>query len=201
MLVVADSSPLRYLTVIAPGELLPSLFGEVWVPGTVRDELTRSSTPDAVRELFVSGAPWLNTRDPNPDRVARIRSDLDPGERAALALAQEMGADLILIDDAAGRREAALLGIRMTGTLGVLRLAAERGLIDVPEVAQRLRHSGIYPARVADPESPRRVVIACRPPCQSVNATGAPTEQPSCLARGLGDYERLAGARRFGAAA
>ena len=48
-----------------------------------------------------------------------VRYDLDRGERAALALALEIKADLILIDDAAGRREARLLGIRMTGTVGI----------------------------------------------------------------------------------
>ncbi|MBC8164922.1 MAG: DUF3368 domain-containing protein, partial [Bryobacteraceae bacterium] len=70
--------------------------------------------------------------------------DLDRGEREALAVAIELKADLVLIDDAAGRREAKRLRIRITGTVGVLRLAAERGLIDVPEALLRLRLSGFY---------------------------------------------------------
>lgn len=53
-----------------------------------------------------------------------------------------MKADLVLLDDAAGRRETVSLGLRMTGTIGVLRLAAERGMVDVPEMVQRLRASG-----------------------------------------------------------
>jgi predicted nucleic acid-binding protein len=76
--------------------------------------------------------------------VAAINPDLHSGERAALALALDLKADLILIDDAEGRREAQLPGMRITGTLGVLRLAAERGLINVPEVVRRLRQSGFY---------------------------------------------------------
>jgi predicted nucleic acid-binding protein len=50
----------------------------------------------------------------------------------------------VLLDDAAGRREAVSLGFRITGTIGVLRLAAERRLIDVPTVLARLRSSGFY---------------------------------------------------------
>jgi predicted nucleic acid-binding protein len=57
---------------------------------------------------------------------------------------EQLGVDLVLVDDAAARREAALLRIRITGTVGVLRLAAERGWIDVPAVVAELRRSGLY---------------------------------------------------------
>jgi predicted nucleic acid-binding protein len=54
---------------------------------------------------------------------------------------RELNAELVLLDDAAGRREALALRMRITGTVGVLRLAAERGLIDVPGVVSQLRES------------------------------------------------------------
>jgi predicted nucleic acid-binding protein len=54
---------------------------------------------------------------------------LDDGERAAIALAVAIGAELILMDDRAGVAVAYQKGLTVTGTLGVLDLAARRGLI------------------------------------------------------------------------
>ena len=51
---------------------------------------------------------------------------------------------MLLIDDAAGREEARRRGIRVTGTLGVPRAAAERGLVDVPAVVTRLKATNFY---------------------------------------------------------
>jgi predicted nucleic acid-binding protein len=144
MLVIADTTPLRYLTAIEQIGLLPTIFDEVLVPPAVWDELTTVSTPENVRSFFESRPDWLHLRSPGLDSLKLVRRDLHEGERAALALAIETRADLVLIDEAAGRREAKQLGIRITGTVGVLRIAAERGLIDVPDVLSRLRLSGFY---------------------------------------------------------
>ncbi len=61
------------------------------------------------------------------------------GEREAIVLAESIDADLLLIDDFQGRAEARRRNLRITGTLGVLRAAAVRGLINVPEVIENLR--------------------------------------------------------------
>jgi predicted nucleic acid-binding protein len=144
MLVVADTTPLRYLAAIGETGLLPRIFGEVLIPPAVWNELTAASTPQIVR-IFVEDRPnWLQLRSPRTDSLEVVSSNLDAGERAALALAIEIKADLILIDEAAGRREARELGLRITGTIGILRLAAERGLIDVRNVPVSLRGSGFY---------------------------------------------------------
>ena len=76
--------------------------------------------------------PWLSVVPVESDKVQAITDDLDLGERAAIALAATMHADLLLIDEAAGRAEARRRNLRVTGTLGVLRVAAELGLVDVP---------------------------------------------------------------------
>lgn len=76
-------------------------------------------------------------------------ADFDPGERAAIALAKKHEADLLLIDDQAGRAEARRLGLRLTGTLGVLWVAAEKGHIDVPAVLTALRETNFYRRRLA----------------------------------------------------
>jgi predicted nucleic acid-binding protein len=69
---------------------------------------------------------------------------LDLGEQAAIALAERTGADLLLIDESAGRAEARRRSLRVTGTLGVLRAAAEAGLLDVREVVSRLKATNFY---------------------------------------------------------
>jgi predicted nucleic acid-binding protein len=69
---------------------------------------------------------------------------LDLGERAAIALAGALHADLLLIDEAAGRAEAKRRNLRVTGTLGVLRAGAERGLVDVPGLIVRLKGTRFY---------------------------------------------------------
>ena len=79
-----------------------------------------------------------------PDAVSTITGDLDLGERAAIALAQTMRADLLLIDEAAGRAEAKRRHLRVTGTLGVLRVGAEQGLVNVPELLERLKATSFY---------------------------------------------------------
>ena len=66
---------------------------------------------------------------------------LDPGERAAIMLALERQADLILIDDMEGRREAQRRDIRVAGTLAVLDQAAREGLINFAVVLQSLRET------------------------------------------------------------
>lgn len=55
-----------------------------------------------------------------------------------------MHADLLLIDEAAGRAEAKRRRLRVTGTLGVLRAGAEQGLVNVPELLGRLKATNFY---------------------------------------------------------
>jgi len=66
---------------------------------------------------------------------------LDEGETAAIALAEALGADMLLIDERDGSRVAVRKGLRVTGTLGLLDLAAERGLIDFTTAVQALERT------------------------------------------------------------
>ena len=98
MLVIADTTPLRYLVALGQADLLPTLFGQVIIPLAVAGELQHSQAPAAVRAWIASPPPWLDIRPSSllPDAVL-LR--LDPGEREALLLAQELQADLVLVDD------------------------------------------------------------------------------------------------------
>jgi predicted nucleic acid-binding protein len=144
VIVVADSAPLHYLILLDLSDLLPQLYGDVLIPSAVVNELSCAGAPDKVREWLVAAPAWLRIESVAPGRTSMISDALDPGEREAIALAQIVHADLLLIDDSDGRSEARRLNLRVTGTLGVLRVAAERKLIDVQVVVANLKATNFY---------------------------------------------------------
>ena len=127
MIVVADSGPLHYLILLNHADLLHHFYGDVVVPEAVAAELSTPSAPSAVRDWMSRAPSWLRVVAVESSTVQAVTEDLDLGERAAIALAGALHADLLLIDEAAGRAEAKRRSLRVTGTLGVLRSAAERG--------------------------------------------------------------------------
>ena len=144
MIVVADSGPLHYLILLEHTELLRRFYGKVVVPEPVASELSAAGAPAVVREWITKPPTWVDVRPVPPDAVSMITDDLDLGERAAIALAETMRADLLLIDEAAGRAEAKRRQLRVTGTLGVLRSGAEQGLVNVPDLLERLKATSFY---------------------------------------------------------
>lgn len=124
--------------------MLRQLYGRVSVPDAVAAELLSPRAPRQVREWLTDRPAWVDVVAVSSERAAAIADSLDLGERAAIALAESLDADLLLIDDAAGRAEARRRNLRVTGTLGVLRVAAELGALDVPEVVERLRATNFY---------------------------------------------------------
>ena len=144
MIVVADSGPLHYLILLEQIELLRRFYGQVLVPEPVASELSVAGAPAVVRDWITKPPTWVDVRSVPSDAVSMITDDLDPGERAAIALAETVHADLLLIDEAAGRAEAKRRQLRVTGTLGVLRTGAEQGLVNVPDLLERLKATSFY---------------------------------------------------------
>jgi predicted nucleic acid-binding protein len=136
--VVADTGPLHYLVLIDAIDLLPRLFDKVFIPETVRNELSRAGTPGKIRDWFTAQPEWLEVR-PDPQATALAMPRLGKGERAAIALAHQIAAGLILVDDRAGKLAAQAEGLEATGTLGVLQRGARRGLIDLADAFVRLK--------------------------------------------------------------
>jgi predicted nucleic acid-binding protein len=141
MLVVADSSPLILLVNISHVEILPTLFGQVVIPPEVSAELRHLARPQAVRAFIASRPSWL--LEQSPTAINPIPS-LHAGELAAISLAQELKADLLLIDDARGRQAAAERGIPLTGTVGVIEFAADRGLLDLDDAFSRMKKTDFW---------------------------------------------------------
>jgi predicted nucleic acid-binding protein len=143
-LVVADTGPLNYLVLLGEAELLPRLFEKIFVPNAVRDELANPRAPETVRRWIAEPPPWLEIH-PDPARdTAAGSTALDRGERAAIALALSLKVEAILMDDSDGVAVAYSNGLTVMGTLGVLDLAARRGLIDLAEAFERLKATNFY---------------------------------------------------------
>ncbi len=136
--VIADTSPINYLLLIGEITILPRLYGQVLIPPEVLTELSDAGAPPEVLQWVCSHPTWLETRQVRTVDDDPALRQLDPGERAAILLAQQEAGTLLLIDDAAGRSEATRRGIPSTGTLGILRAGAIRQLPDLPTSLKNL---------------------------------------------------------------
>ncbi|HWE53775.1 MAG TPA: hypothetical protein VG273_28550 [Bryobacteraceae bacterium] len=140
MVVVADTSPLNYLVLIGEIGILPKLYTRIVIPEAVLNELRHSASPAPVTGFAECLPEWLEVVTVGAaDQNSVFLANLDPGEIAAIALAEAHVDTLLLMDETAGRAEAARRGIRSTGTLGILRDAATAGLLDLPTAFQKLQ--------------------------------------------------------------
>ena len=140
MIVVADASPLRYLILIEEVRVLPALYGRVIVPPGVVTELIQQRTPDIVRAWLSAKPEWLQVQAPR-EALSWLRDVLGAGEREAIALATELSADALLIDDRDGRREAEKMNLAVLGTLRVLADAAAHDFLNLRVALDRLRQT------------------------------------------------------------
>ena len=143
MIVVADTTPINYLILIEEIDVLPKLYGRVVIPRTVSEELMLSRAPLKVQEWIKQPPNWLEILVPTVVVDAKL-AKLDAGEREAIALAEELSADQLIVDELLGRREAERRSLPVIGTVGVLREAAEMGLLDLRSAFDRLRQTSFH---------------------------------------------------------
>ncbi len=118
-LVIADTGPINYLVLIGHIGVLPTLFQKVILPSAVQRELDDEETPPSVRDWIANPPVWVEVKEtPVGGLYDESLDGLDQGERAAIALAVAINADLLLMDDRAGVVEARNRGFAVTGTLG-----------------------------------------------------------------------------------
>ncbi len=136
MIVVSDTSPISNLLQIGETDLLRLLFRKVVVPDEVFAEICKIES----HKEFLTKQDWIETATLSDKNLKnRLMKNLDGGEAEAIALAVELKADYLLMDETKGRQTAENLGIKVTGILGVLIKAKEEGLIvEVKSYLQRL---------------------------------------------------------------
>ena len=136
-LAVSDTGPLRYLVQIEQIELLPRLFETILISSVVQDELYHPSAPTEVRTWITSQPGWIEVCAIRQSDDPTLNS-LDEGEKSTIVLGLFRAAGLVLMDDRRGAAIARAKGFEVTGTLGILDLAAQRGMIDLAEALARL---------------------------------------------------------------
>lgn len=145
MIVVSDAGPIIALSKIGEIDLLGEFFGRVLVPEAVHEEVAlkgegKPGSEEIYRDLFE------RRQVQNGVAVEVLEGELGSGEAEAIVLGRELEADLLVIDDKAGRTKARSIGLDVVGTLALLHRAVERGLIeqDIQSVARALRSKGVW---------------------------------------------------------
>lgn len=142
MKVISNSSPLIFLSAIGLLDILRIEFGEVLIPEVVYREVTADNLKgsDEVKDAdYIKVVPIENTES------LFLLPSLDAGEREAIILASEQNADLLLVDDLAGRRAAMMYEINVMGTLGFLKVMHRKGRIEnLKGVLDDLRGHGFW---------------------------------------------------------
>jgi len=148
MPVVSNTSPIMNLAIIGELSLLRDQFGEVLIPGAVLEELrVEEELPgsQSVRNALKDG--WIRI-EPVKHRplVRAMQRDLDKGEAEAIALAIEVNANWLLIDERDGRKAARSMKLNLVGVLGVLLKAKRNGKLNsLKKAMERLQaKAGFY---------------------------------------------------------
>ncbi|MBD2499816.1 DUF3368 domain-containing protein [Anabaena azotica] len=143
MIIVSNTSPINYLILIEQINLLAELFQEIIIPQAVYTELSDKFAPPPVQAWIRNPPSWLKIQ-PVSQTADAIANLLDPGETEAILLAQELNADLLILDDMKARRIAKDRGLAITGILGILDQAATMKLIDLPVAIQSLKNTSFW---------------------------------------------------------
>jgi uncharacterized protein len=146
MIVVSNTSPVTNLAAIAQLSLLQNLYGQIIIPNAVFRELTEvESAVPGTQE--VQTLDWIQTRQVTDSvLVVSLQEELDAGEAEAIALALELKADLLLLDERRGYHVASRFGLKVQGVLGVLLAAKSRQLIPTvqPVLNQLIGSAGFW---------------------------------------------------------
>lgn len=144
ILIVADTGPVNYLIQIGSIGLLARLAEKTVLPASVHAELLHRAAPDAVRAWAGAPPPWVEIRTATQTIAAE---EVSVADREAIALAKELGAAILLMDDRERRRCAAALGVPTMGTVGILEVAAGRDLVSLPVMLEKIASHIMLPHR------------------------------------------------------
>ena len=131
MMVIADTTPINYLLLIAEIDLLFHLFSRIILPEGVLTELRHPKAPAVVRKWASALPAWVEVRHVRVPIEIQLQG-LGPGESEAIALAEHLKPSLLLLDERKGYQVATERNIPVVGTLFVLEEAGTRGLTNLP---------------------------------------------------------------------
>ncbi len=139
-MVVSNSSPLIYLAALGDFELLQALFGQLFIPQAVFEEVViNGGSYPVVRRVRDAYGVWILealTKDTGLRDLLVSQWGIQAGEAEAIAVARELSPDALLMDDRQGIRCAHSLGLNVLRTTAIYRLAKQRGMI--PAIAPKL---------------------------------------------------------------
>lgn len=140
--VISDTSPIQYLYQVELLDLLFRLYEEITIPEAVENELAKGRN-HGIDLPGVKEMSRFKVRAASFEQTVELPTSLGRGEREVLALASVSPDSLLLLDDALARQHARALGLRLTGTLGVLLKAKQSGLlIEIRSVLDKLEAKG-----------------------------------------------------------
>lgn len=125
--VVSNTTPIISLLKLSKLELLESLYKEIIIPFAVYEEIEAGKNKAYYQDL--SKVNWIKIIEIQDKKALKYFLDLDLGEAEAIVLANEIGADLIILDEKLGRYHAKHSELTVTGTIGILLKAKSNGLI------------------------------------------------------------------------
>ncbi len=137
MLIVSDTTPLRYLIEIGEVHILAALFGSVIIPQCVCAELQGSRMPPQVSMWIQAPPPWLAVKNADIS-LFTPKAKLEDGEREAIALALAMQADALLCDDGKAIKEANRVNLPVLRLFNLLQIAADNDLLDLPDAIDKM---------------------------------------------------------------
>ncbi len=132
--VISNTTPILSLLKIGKLSVLKDLYERVYIPFAVYEEIEKGKEKPYYQDI--KDVDWIEIRKIKSPKSRFYFMDLDKGEAEVLILANEMGADLVIIDEILGRRYAKKMELQLTGTLGILLKAKQRGFL--PEIQKLL---------------------------------------------------------------
>jgi predicted nucleic acid-binding protein len=151
MIVISDTSPINYLILTDAIDILEELFKRIIVPEAVYIELQHAKTPQPVKDWIANAPSWFEVKQADASLFTPSKR-IGNGEREAIALAIELNADAVLIDDRDGTQEVRNQSLLAIGTVNILERAAEMKLLDLPATVERLRQTSfrLPPIEIVD---------------------------------------------------
>jgi len=144
-MIICNATPLITFARIGQLNLLQNIVGSIVIPHAVEQEISNYAQAKS-GVINLPQHSWITVESVvNIKQVQLLLPTLDQGEAEVIALALEHNANLVLIDELAGRQVAQSLGLTITGSVGILIRAKQMGKINsIKPILQAMTHQGIH---------------------------------------------------------